>query len=253
MADADNCGSCGGSCPTPSEAGSTRACLEGSCGGCGAYGQACCETGVATPCASGLSCSSGQCQCGTSSHLCSTGAFAGKCRENVDPRACGSSCNDCEQANAVAVCASGQCANECPAGVHEFCPRDSDGFVHCGLWEFESDTLESWVINDSSAAYKGAMTIEPDPSDSSNLVLAVPFDSETKGATGSSVLLEVPVCSFKTASLVGHTISMRVRFEGPAKDQTGSNASGGVTFTLRSGGQTVGSINPIGGARERRW
>ncbi len=49
-----NCGSCGNECPEPSEEGSSVACDEGTCGGCGAYGQSCCE---ATTCSSGLSCS----------------------------------------------------------------------------------------------------------------------------------------------------------------------------------------------------
>ncbi len=256
--DVSNCGMCGRTCEPSSEPGSSAVCNAGSCDVCGAYGEDCCGTS----CGSGFVCGGGTCDCQIGSHFCTQGIAEGSCADDNDIRNCGTSCADCYQPNANPACVNDACANTCPATVMTLCQAGSNGKPSCGLWDFESQTVEDWAYDTATAGTRDA---SDGPLASSNESqnglhsLAIPFDSTN--VQNGRVVVHVPLCtSGQTVDLSGKDIAVYVRFVSapgsPAfADSTGTNAiylyagpndprAGGSGFQVNKetgGGSTPGS------------
>ena len=141
-----NCGTCGKVCLAPPANGSAVCQGAAGCGvQCGSghlqCGNLCCDSPPANAFESCTGATTCAVQCNTSYHGCNGSTSA--CYADTDVTHCGSSCLDCNQPNATAVCNGTQCANICN-GMALAC-SGTGGKAACGTWDFESGTTEGWI------------------------------------------------------------------------------------------------------------
>jgi hypothetical protein len=103
---------------------------------------------------------------------------------DTDVQRCGTGCVDCRQLNAVSRCDGTRCANTCE-GFQFACP-ETGGKVGCGVWGFESRSLENWYVDTAGLtdAWTGTLAWDTTRHFTGNVSLALGFNGN--GVTGGS-------------------------------------------------------------------
>jgi hypothetical protein len=122
-------------------------------------------------------CSGTQCgvRCRTGYHACE--GTSSPCYVDSDVQRCGTGCVDCRQLNAVARCDGTRCDNVCEG--FKFACTETSGKVGCGVWDFESRSLENWFVDTNSPltdAWSGTLASNTTRSFTGTASLALGFN-----------------------------------------------------------------------------
>lgn len=252
-AEAGNCTACANNeeCKgAPTECTCVPSVKATACSGkCGAVANGCSSTHDCGGCTLPQTCGGGGTAnvCGCTPTLKATACSGKACGTVAD--GCGGehTCGTCTASpNAVATCQSNACVNSCAAGIMPLtCPNTPANTPRCGIWSFETNTVEGWIKGDpSDAAITGKTTIavgtakKVDGSRALVVTTTIPGgENPTTFDYEQQITFEAPLCpDFSNLNLTNRVFEVNAYFErisgtpltsANAKINAGSRASSG--------------------------